>query len=127
MTIQPEVRKAAHYLLLIFIKKYSQIDAILQAYLQHIRQYPDQWKQIQKIIHSFQSLLVIEPKCLTYPRDYTHLNDFLRLLFGFRTHQHNLIQKASEQTLASFVKNEYAPAVLQRIDKPLLQELALLA
>jgi hypothetical protein len=95
--MQAEVRKAAHYLLLIFIKKYERIDEIVKGYLAKVRESPDQWKQIQKIIHSFQSLLVIEPKCLTYPLDFTPLDDFLRLVLASRIHTHALIQKASEQ------------------------------
>ena len=62
-----------------------------------LRENPDQWKQIQKIIHSFQSLLVIEPKCITYPHNFALLDDLLRLIIAFRGHQHALIQKASEQ------------------------------
>ena len=94
---QTEVRKAAHYLLLIFIKKYERIDEIIEGYLIRVKENADQWKQIQKIIHSFQSLLVIEPKSVTYPLDFNFINSFLRLLIGFRMHQHSLIQKAAEQ------------------------------
>jgi hypothetical protein len=68
------VRKAAHYLLLIFIKKYERIDEIIKGYLTKLRESGDQWKHIQKIIHSFQSLLIIEPKCVTYPQSYFHLD-----------------------------------------------------
>ena len=45
------------------------------------------WKDVQEIgdyIHSFQSLLVIEPKSVTYPIDFSFINSFLRLLLGFR-------------------------------------------
>lgn len=82
-------------MLLIFIKKYERIDEIIEAYIAKVKESPDQWKQIQKIIHSFQSLLVIEPKSVTYPLNYTHINNFLRFIIAFKTHQHNLIQKAS--------------------------------
>jgi hypothetical protein len=95
------VRKAAHYLLLIFIKKYERIDEILQGYMAKVKESADQWKQIQKIIHSFQSLLVIEPRCVTYPSDYTALSDFLRHILALRNHQHALIQKAAEQVPSS--------------------------
>ena len=95
--IKAEVRKASHYLLLIFIKKYERLDEIIKGYTCKIKQNPDQWKQIQKIIHSFQSLLVIEPKCISYNESYTHLNDFLRMIIAFRNHQHALIQKAADQ------------------------------
>lgn len=71
------------------------IDEILRAYTVSIRENPDQWKQIQKIIHSFQSLLVIEPKCVTFPANYALLDDLMRLVIAFRLHQHQLIQKAS--------------------------------
>lgn len=91
------MRKASHYLLLIFIKKYERIDEIIRGYSTKVRENPDQWKQIQKIIHSFQSLLVIEPKCITYPENYAHLDEFMRMVIAFRLHQHQLIQKASEQ------------------------------
>ena len=92
-----------------------------------VREEPDQWKQIQKIIHSFQSLLVIEPKSLTYSLTNQPLNDFMRFLIAFRTHQHSLIQKASEQTLASFIKNEFTPKVIGKLESPIVQELSVMA
>ena len=94
---QPEVRKAAHYLLLIFIKKYQRLDQIVRGYVNGVRSNGEHWKHIQKIVHSFQSLLVIEPRCVTYPHNYTHLDDFLRLTIAFRMHEHPLIQKAAQQ------------------------------
>lgn len=128
------MRKASHYLLLIFIKKYERIDEIIKGYSAKVRENPDQWKQIQKIIHSFQSLLVIEPKCITYPENYAHLDEFMRMVIAFRLHQHQLIQKASEQvlttftqTVASFVKNEYASKVLPKLNKIITGELLQIA
>jgi thiamine kinase-like enzyme len=91
------VRKAAHYLLLIYIKKYEKIDEVMESYVESIEENPEQWKVIQKIIHSFQSLLVIEPKCITYGKNFESMDQFLRLLLAFKTHQHHLIQKASDQ------------------------------
>ncbi len=51
------------------------------------------------------------------------MDEFLRILLAFRAHQHHLIQKASDQvpilitkTVNSFVKNEYAPQVLPKLD-----------
>jgi hypothetical protein len=90
--------------LLIYIKKYERIDEIIKAYVAKVKGSPDQWKQIQKIIHSFQSLLVIEPKCVTYPESFSHLDDFMRLVIAFRVHQHSLIQKASEQVLTKILR-----------------------
>lgn len=84
-------------MLLIFIKKYERIDEIIGGYLLRLRENGEQWKQIQKIIHSFQSLLVIEPRCVTYPVNIGLLEDMLRLVIAFRSHSHQLIQKASEQ------------------------------
>ena len=88
-----------------------------------VKESPDQWKQIQKIIHSFQSLLVIEPKSVTYPRDFSYINNFMRFIIAFRTHQHSLIQKASDQTIASFLKNEFTPKIINKLDKSIAQEL----
>lgn len=65
--------------------------------MERIQEAPEHWKVLQKIIHSFQSLLVIEPKCVTYSQDYTHFDDFMRLLLENRNHEHSLVQKASEQ------------------------------
>ena len=92
---QPEVRKSAHYLILIFIKKYEQIDEVIDGYLDRIQHSPEHWKIFQKIIHSFQSLLVIEPKCITFSQDFAYLDDFMSMLLENRNHQHSLVQKAS--------------------------------
>ena len=93
--MQPEVRKASHYLILIFIKKYERIDQVIDGYLERIRESPEHWKILQKIIHSFQSLLVIEPKCVTYSQNFTYMDDFMRILLENRNHHHSLVQKAS--------------------------------
>lgn len=74
---QAEVRKAAHYLLLTYVKKYEQIDSILKGYHLKIQTSPQQWKTVQKIIHSFESLLIIEPKCVTYGKNYEHMDNFI--------------------------------------------------
>ena len=101
--IQPEVRKASHYLILIFIKKYEQIDQVIDGYLERIRESPEHWKILQKIIHSFQSLLVIEPKCVTYSQNFVYMDNFMRILLENRTHHHSLVQKASEQVKNSHI------------------------
>ena len=69
-------------------------------------------------------MLVIEPKCVTYPQNYAHIDDLLRLIIAFRLHQHALIQKASEQTVSSFVKNEYTPQIIHNLDRVVQGELA---
>ena len=91
------MRKSAHYLILIFIKKYEHLDEVIDGYLEKLQKSPDHWKTVQKIIHSFQSLLVIEPKCVTYGQNYSKLDDFMGFLLKNRTHSHSLVQKASEQ------------------------------
>ena len=66
-------------------------------YMARLKSCPEHWKTIQKIIHSFQSLLVIEPRCVTYSANYSNMDDFIRMLLAFRVHQHALIQKASQE------------------------------
>lgn len=58
------------------------------------------------------------------------MDEFLRILLAFRAHQHQLIQKASDQvptsitkTVNSFVKNEYAPQVIPKLDGKIMNEL----
>jgi hypothetical protein len=38
---------------------------------------------------------------VTYPENYAHLDEFMRMVIAFRMHQHPLIQKASEQVTAT--------------------------
>ena len=48
------------------------------------------------------------------------MDNFLRLLIGLKFHQHQLIQKASEQTMTSFVKNEYVPEIIPKLDTKIM-------
>ena len=52
---------------------------------------------MQKIIHSFQSLVIVEPKCLMYSEDYKNMDYFLAFLFNKFDSENNLVKKASEQ------------------------------
>lgn len=58
------------------------------------------------------------------------MDEFMRMLLAFRAHHHHLIQKASDQvnlniskTVTSFVKNEYAPQVLPKLNGKIMNEL----
>lgn len=51
------------------------------------------------------------------------MDEFMRMLLALRAHHHHLIQKASDQvnlnlnkTVNSFVKNEYAPQVIPKLN-----------
>jgi hypothetical protein len=55
------------------------------------------WKLIQKIIHSFESLVIHEPRCVTYSEDYTNMDSFLTFVIRRVSDDNSLLKKASEQ------------------------------
>lgn len=55
------------------------------------------WKVIQKIIHSFESLIIFEPKCVTYAEDYRSMDGFLSFVIRRSSDDNSLLKKASEQ------------------------------
>jgi hypothetical protein len=59
------------------------------------------WKLIQKIIHSFESLVIHEPKCVTYSEDFRNMDNFLTFVIRRSSDDNSLLKKASEQVLCA--------------------------
>lgn len=94
---QIEIRKASHYLILTFVKKYEKLDEVLEGYREVAESHNISWKLIQKIIHSFESLVVFEPKCITYSEDFKTMDNFLGFVIKKVADDNSLLKKASEQ------------------------------
>lgn len=128
---QLEIRKASHYLILTFVKKYEKVDEILNTYRQVGEVDNISWKVIQKIIHSFESLIIFEPKCVTYSEDFRNMDGFLTFVIKRSADDNSLLKKASEQVfvgwltqaLTSFVKNEYTPQILPKLNNYVSEQL----
>ena len=86
-------------MILTFVKKYEELDPILQSYEQVGRDTACSWKLAQKIIHSFESLIVFEPRCVKYSKDFRNVDQFLDFVFEKDICDNVLVKKASSQVL----------------------------
>lgn len=88
-------------MILTFVKKYEELDPVLQSYQQIGSSNTCPWKLTQKILHSFESLIVVEPRCVKYSKDFTNVDTFLDFVFQKDVSENALVKKASSQVLRS--------------------------